>query len=33
MFVGGQVRLFNVVDIGVAEWKEGGSEDHEVYNW
>lgn len=33
VFVGGKVRLINIVDIGVTEWQDGGSKDHEVYNW
>ena len=33
MFEGGQMRFFDIVDLGITSWKMGINEPHEVFNW
>lgn len=32
-FMGDRLHVFSVVQVGMKEWTNGGSQNHEVYNW
>ena len=33
MFEGGQLKVINVVDIGITSWITGDPDEHDLYNW